>query len=1031
MRLFTKCGIAVLLVAFTLCFSAIAVANDSTSQVFLNDTDAPVYGLSVTFDQKVEIQQLGEGFSNWTVLEEGTTVLFYDGEIPTWGSFYFFWSPAEARVVEPRWLDQQKAASLGTSDASASKLPSWLHVEEGILFEDDFEGRSEQWALGTNWQIFRESLNSCLRGEEHAWATLNPVEWSDYSVQLRFRLIGGDPFHFNFRCNQGRVFSRYFLGIGLGGLYLNRQIADDFWDLTNRSIHLQRNRWHTLRLVLNGRNIKVYIDDRLYMNFTDEQLPILSGGIAFETLGPNSIVTIDDVFVEGERVVQDVRWEKMGGPPGGLGYDVRISPTDPNIMFVTDNPSGVNKSYDGGNTWVSRNDGILTRAGSSGDGIPIFSLTIDPNNTSIVWAGTQSARGIYKSTDGGETWTKMDNGVTEGDEITFRGFAVRPGNSDVVFAAAEISTGILGNEFDKTKGKIYKTEDGGLNWQPVWEGDNLARIVIFDPTNPDVMFASTGIFDREAYNTRGVGVLKSTDGGVTWKQVNQGIANRFIGFLEMHPTNPQILFAAAGNNAVGGPGAVYRTLNGGESWKKVLWGDTFTVVTFSPSNPTVVYAGSASAFYRSEDSGNTWRRLYKPFEQCYGPPGIRAGVPISAVVDLHDPMTVYVNNYGGGVFRSSDGGATWEDCSTGYTGADLNAISIATTQPDTVFAVARSGPFRSLDGGVSWEGLAYGAAHFAEWYAVAVNNKNTLEVLISDEHEGTILHTNDGGLHWSAIYRHPQVHAEDAQRGRHGFRALAWAPSDPDTVYAGICAQTRVIDGDFPIIDSFGMYKFTRHANSWRIKSINEGLEDTSQNILAVAVHPNDSNTVYASIWGAGIYKTEDGGGHWHQVNNGLMGLDVRSLVIDPDNPSVIYAGLAEGVGIFKTSNEGELWEPANAGMVIECPSYLRRIGQVKPGITLVKPRRLPFRDYYSIPWSNVTSIVIDPTDTSTLYAADAAKGVYMSVDAGTTWYSINAGLAMRAVDALSISADGTILYAATSGGGVFKLSLDKEDNPA
>ena len=217
-------------------------------------------------------------------------------------------------------------------------------------------------------------------------------------------------------------------------------------------------------------------------------------------------------------------------------------------MFVSDNPSGVNKSIDGGNTWNAANNGITVKGGSSGDAIPIFSLTIDPNNPDIIWTGTQNMRGIFKSTDCGNTWTKMDNGVKEWNEITFRGFAVKPGNSNIVFAGAEITTSKLGKEFNCTKGKIYKTIDGGKNWKPVWQGDNLARIIIFDHENPDILYASTGIFDREAWNTRGEGVLKSTDHGKTWKQINNGLENLFIGFLEMHPQNRNILMCAAGNN---------------------------------------------------------------------------------------------------------------------------------------------------------------------------------------------------------------------------------------------------------------------------------------------------------------------------------------------------------------------------------------------------------------------------------------------------------------------------------------------------
>ena len=130
-------------------------------------------------------------------------------------------------------------------------------------------------------------------------------------------------------------------------------------------------------------------------------------------------------------------------------------------------------------------------------------------------------RGIFKSTDGGETWTKKNKGVTEFNEISFRGFAICPGNSDVVMAAAEINTGIIGiTGLAKVRGKIYKTEDGGENWRCVWEGTNLARVLIYDYTNPDIVYCSTGIFDREPSDDVGVGVLKSTNGGETWQPMS-------------------------------------------------------------------------------------------------------------------------------------------------------------------------------------------------------------------------------------------------------------------------------------------------------------------------------------------------------------------------------------------------------------------------------------------------------------------------------------------------------------------------------
>ncbi|MCJ7726815.1 MAG: hypothetical protein MUP76_10565, partial [Acidimicrobiia bacterium] len=177
------------------------------------------------------------------------------------------------------------------------------------------------------------------------------------------------------------------------------------------------------------------------------------------------------------------QWVRTGGPLGGLGYDVRMSPDDPDLMYVTDAWAGVFRSEDGGATWIPSSQGIMARTGPSGDGIPIFSLTIDPHDPSILWSGTQGIRGIYRSGDGGLTWTEMVQGVTEANGITFRGFTVDPRSSDIVYAAAELAswvwagTEMPGREFDMTGGVVYKTTDGGAHWTAVWRGDNLARYV--------------------------------------------------------------------------------------------------------------------------------------------------------------------------------------------------------------------------------------------------------------------------------------------------------------------------------------------------------------------------------------------------------------------------------------------------------------------------------------------------------------------------------------------------------------------------
>ncbi len=183
-------------------------------------------------------------------------------------------------------------------------------------------------------------------------------------------------------------------------------------------------------------------------------------------------------------------WERTGGPLGGLGYDIRIRADNPQIMYVTDAFAGSYLSEDAGGSWYPINKGVTTRSGYSGDAIPVFSLTIDPRNPDILWIGTQDKRGIYKSEDSGRSRQEMTDGIEEEVGITFRGFAVDPRSSDTAYAAGEIASWTWagaerqGVMFDRVRGVVYKTLNGGQSWRAVWRGDNLARYVWINPDNP-------------------------------------------------------------------------------------------------------------------------------------------------------------------------------------------------------------------------------------------------------------------------------------------------------------------------------------------------------------------------------------------------------------------------------------------------------------------------------------------------------------------------------------------------------------------
>jgi hypothetical protein len=131
-----------------------------------------------------------------------------------------------------------------------------------------------------------------------------------------------------------------------------------------------------------------------------------------------------ELVIPGAPAYQAGSWVSTGGPPGGLGYDIRMRPDNPDVMFVTDAHSGVSKSTDGGRTWFPSNAGILPGIGND---IPIFCLTIDPHDYDVIWAGTQLIGHVYRSDDNGANWVEMDNGITEVGR-SLRGITVDPNN---------------------------------------------------------------------------------------------------------------------------------------------------------------------------------------------------------------------------------------------------------------------------------------------------------------------------------------------------------------------------------------------------------------------------------------------------------------------------------------------------------------------------------------------------------------------------------------------------------------------------
>jgi photosystem II stability/assembly factor-like uncharacterized protein len=731
-------------------------------------------------------------------------------------------------------------------------------------------------------------------------------------------------------------------------------------------------------------------------------------------------------------------WNRTGGPPGGLGYDIRYNFANTNLWYVTDNFAGIHMSTDRGLNWFPSTTGITVRSNFfAGDHIPIFCCTVDPIDPNIVWIGTNRIGRILKSTEKGYSWTLMDNGVDKTMQslsaLSFRGFSVHPANSNIVYAMAEIASWgwtpdrsqRTGAELDMTQGIVYKTTDGGKNWKEIWRGNNLARYCWIDPRDPEKLFVSTGIFDRESANTDtstdfpgGVGIIRSTDGGTTWEELNQknGLADLYIGSLFMHPTDPDVLLAAASQNhwSYFNPsgkyaGGIYQTIDGGDHWELVLlgestykgagWGEQFGVVEISTKNPNIAYAISDRAVYRSEwknpDGYRAWKTMNRP-NNTWGSPGMMAGIPIDAQCDPEDPMRIFVNNYLGGNFLSADGGETWVSATKGYTGAEMKNIDCSSLDNGIVYAGARTGIFSSIDGGATWEGINKVVAlevsgadttrvsiPITEIMNIAVDPTDDKHVLVSGINRNSVFTTWDGGKTWILV-------------GIPGFgtpaSAFAFSPSNPSIVFAAAGIETAIGSSELGLSSPLGSGLFVSKDKGKTWASVSgETLKD--KNVQDVAVHPRNSNIIYTALYSDGthnktMYKSTDGGLSWNLSNSGLPNLPIISLAIAPSNPEIIFAGLYKG-SVYKSTNAGGSWYSSSSGMN---------------------------------PEEQIPGIEVDPFDSQIVYAGSRTNGVYLSMDGGTSWSTMNDGLKHHAVNTLCLSKDGSVLYAGVWGDGVYRL---------
>ncbi|MDE3164669.1 MAG: glycosyl hydrolase, partial [Acidobacteriota bacterium] len=505
---------------------------------------------------------------------------------------------------------------------------------------------------------------------------------------------------------------------------------------------------------------------------------------------------------------------------------------------------------------------------------------------------------------------------SEGDrapagEPAFRGLRYRligPFRGGRSLAVAGIPGDPATYYFGAAGGGVWKTTDGAVTWAPVFDHETAFSIgaIAVAASDHNVIWAGTGETALRGDIAQGDGVYKSTDAGKTW--TNMGLHDsRAIGRILIHPRNPEIVLVAALGHAFG-PNAergVFRTTDGGKTWDKVLYKDENTGAVdlcFDPANPNIVFAalwqarrtswslesgGPGSGLYRSSDGGATWKQV-QGGGLPKGPWG-KTGIAVGA-----DGERVYalVEAKEGGLFRSDNGGTSWRLVNPNRALVQrafyYMHIFADPKSPDVVY-VLNVEFSKSIDGGRTFTRIRppHGDNH-----ALWIDPVNTERMIEGNDGGATV--TLDGGKHWSSILNQPTAQ----------FYHVITDHRVPYFVYGAQQDNTTVAiasRGDSGSIDRPEWYPAGGGESGY------------------IAPDPRDPNIVYAGGYEGSLTRFDKRTGQtrqispWPDITDGEGAAKLKHrfqwtapTVISPHDPNVLYHG---GECLFRTTDGGTHWD--------------------------------------------------------------------------------------------------------------------------